>query len=240
MSEPAQSPFRFLVTCEHAAPDIPSDCESQLRAFVSESETHRVFDVGARSIAEEIAQRAGCQLLMGEVTRLAIDLNRSLGHPIMFSDPIFQSDERLKAGLIQKYYLPFRTRTIEAVEKIHAAGELVVHISVHSFTKIYKGRTREVDVGLLFDDSRPREAEIGQEWLKALSALLPDNAVRENQPYHGREDGHVTALRRMYGEDRYLGFEIELSQALELDRDAESWAKMLSTTLKKALRSIKA
>lgn len=235
MTNLSQSDYRFVVSCEHASDRFPASCEEILKKIIGRYETHRIFDPGAKPISEEIASRLDCPLFSGEVTRLAIDLNRSLGNPGQFSDEIFASDERIKADLIAKVFLPFRSQTLSAVERALQDNKTVVHLSVHSFTKVYQGKRREVDLGILFDNARPQEALLGKRWTKALAAVLPEYKVRANEPYEGADDGHVTALRRLFPGDRYLGIEIELSQELELESDSESWGRILCKSLLRAL-----
>lgn len=228
---------RFLVTCEHASPAIPQSCSELLKDYYDQAETHQVYDPGAASVADEIASRLSAPILKGSFTRLAIDLNRSLGNDAQFSPPVFLADERLKASLISDHYIPFRTQTIDTIDQILASEDTtLIHLSVHSFTKVFKGQRRSVDLGILFDPERSSESKLSKRWIKALASVLPEHKVEANQPYLGSDDGHVTALRRLYPQDKYVGIEIELSQDLDLDPDSESWARILCKSLLRALK----
>lgn len=229
---------QFIVTAEHASAAIPPECQALLDAYLPHCETHQIFDPGARAIAEELASRLSCPLFCGAYTRLAVDLNRSIGNGAQFSPPLFEAPEALKAELLQKYYLPFRQDVLTAVREACERRKSVIHISIHSYTKRFRGQSRSVDCGVLFDATRNAESAMGRAWAKALQAVLPDFDVRCNQPYDGAEDGHTTALRRLFPESSYFGLEIELSQDLDLESDAESIAKILVTTLKKTLLKV--
>ncbi len=89
----------------------------------------------------------------------------------------------------------------------------MVHLSCHSFTPRLAGKVRNADIGLLFDPSRGREVKLVAAIAAEIRRELPDLRVRRNYPYRGTADGHTTALRRALPASRYLGIEIELSQA---------------------------
>lgn len=225
----------FLVSCEHASDFIPPACRADLSEVVKHAEAHRVHDVGARFVADEMASRLGVDATHGAVCRLAVDLNRSLGNPLQFSEPIMNGSELRKIELIEQYYIPFRKAIHREISDAIDQGFCVVHLSIHSFTKIFNGETREVDLGILYDPDRAEEEALGRSWIRLIKGILPDYCIRSNEPYAGTDDGHTTALRRAFSARDYIGIEVELSQSLELERDSELWAKMLVASLKKAL-----
>lgn len=234
MRKTPSKPITFIVTVEHASSVVPERCAALLNDYVKRCETHQVYDPGTKAIGEELASRLSAPLFMGECTRLAIDLNRSIGNEQQFSPPILEADELLKDELIQTYYIPFRNATKSEIAKQVEAGQTVVHLSIHSFTKTFKGAVRDVDLGVLFDDKRDRESLYASNIIKLLQVLLPNLSIRANEPYHGREDGHTTALRRRFPDTSYIGIELEFSQDLHLDLDAEMYSKLLATTLLKS------
>ncbi|MDQ8201912.1 N-formylglutamate amidohydrolase [Pelagicoccus sp. SDUM812003] len=227
--------YSFIVTAEHATDVIPRSCIELLTGLIASSETHQIYDPGTKAIGVELASRLESSLLLGTCTRLAIDLNRSLGSASLFSPPVFAASEGLKIDLINDHYAPFRCETQQLIRKQISAGNTVVHLSLHSFTKVFLGQRREVDLGVLFDDQRSRESAVARAWLRNLKRVLPDLTIRENEPYHGREDGHTTALRRQYPDSQYIGIEIELSQELDLELDAELYAKVIANSLLRTL-----
>lgn len=229
--------YKFIVTAEHASPDIPANLELALRSFASSRQVHQVYDPGTKAIAEEMARKLDCPSIFGEFSRLAIDLNRSIGNPSQFSPIVQELGESEKAGLITDLFIPFREGTIRLIEKFLREGCVVIHLSIHSFSKIFDGARRETDIGILFDDQRSTEVAFSQKLIKLLRIVLPDLKVHANSPYHGREDGHTTALRKRYPEGSYIGLEIEFSQDLALDLDAESYATIVSKALKAVARS---
>lgn len=218
----------FVVTAEHASATLPAAYETLLGETIAGSDSHRIFDCGAKSIAEELARLLDCPLLLGEYTRLLVDLNRSIGNSSQFSPIVFDLCESEKMRLLSDFYLPFRKETMRFIDAALPAVETIIHLSIHSFTKTFEGSERTVDLGVLFDDDSPTELAFGKALLKLLKVVFPELNVQANAPYHGKEDGHTAALRKRYPADRYIGIELEFSQDLELDRDAESFAKIIS------------
>lgn len=227
---------RAIVTCEHASPLIPESCRSDLVPYAAEQESHRLFDWGAAEVARPLARSLGAPLFLGDVCRLAIDLNRSLDNPELHAPPIRDGDPSRRARLAETRYKPFREAARAAADDAVAQCGRVLHLSVHTFTPILDGAARSVDIGILFDPDRAEENQLGLAWIEALRAARPDLRVHPNQPYEGKADGHTTALRAVYPSDKYIGIEIELSQALPLRRDARAWATLLAETLRSCLQ----
>jgi predicted N-formylglutamate amidohydrolase len=124
-------------------------------------------------------------------------------------------------AILRRWYDPYRRRVRGEVEGRIQAGASVLHLSVHTFTPVLEGRVRDVDVGLLYDPAWGRERAFCLRVRRELRRRLrsaSDVRVRMNQPYQGRSDGLTTALRRDLPEDRYLGIELEINQALVLGR----------------------
>jgi predicted N-formylglutamate amidohydrolase len=90
----------------------------------------------------------------------------------------------------------------------------VTHVSVHTFTPVMKGKTRPLDIGLLFDPARANERDLCARWRRAIGAAHPALRTRFNLPYRGAADGFTTHLRSIHPEHRYTGVELEVNQAL--------------------------
>jgi len=88
----------------------------------------------------------------------------------------------------------------------------VLHLSIHTFTPVLRGKTRHCDIGLLFDPSRPREKSFCAFWKQELHAIAPALIVRSNYPYPGRADSFTAYLRKSLPPSKYLGIELEINQ----------------------------
>jgi len=201
-----------VLTCEHASNAVPADYQSLFRHAADVLNGHRGWDIGAARLARHLADRLHAPLFQGQYSRLLIDLNRSLGHPALFSIYTRHLDRSQRNRLVQGCWRPWRTQVETLIEETLAAGRTVVHVSVHSFTPELEGETRLADIGLLYDPRRQSERQFAQRWQHALRVRDPSLNVRRNYPYRGRADGFTTALRRRFPE-RYLGLELENNQA---------------------------
>lgn len=203
-----------VLTCEHAGRRVPREVAPLFRGAAEVLRTHRGWDIGALAVAERMRDRLGAPLVVTEISRLVVEANRSLDHPALFSGFTRRLDERMKAHLIGAYWEPFRREAGAAVDAAIRRCGSVVHLSVHSFTPEWKGRVREVDIGLLHDPGRAGEAALCRRWRAALNREAPDLRVRLNRPYAGWTDGHCTALRSRLSGRRYLGVEVEVNNGL--------------------------
>ena len=61
-------------------------------------------------LAEALAEAFGAPLVSSTVSRLLIDLNRSIGHPQLFSAATRAAPAKLRATIVGQYYRPYRIR----------------------------------------------------------------------------------------------------------------------------------
>jgi predicted N-formylglutamate amidohydrolase len=227
----------LVVTCEHGGNRVPRRYRN---LFASEAEllaSHRGWDPGALELARAAARRFRAPLCASNVTRLLVDLNRSLGHPKHFSELTrkLRADARLR--IVAEHYAPYRARAESLVARNLARGGSVIHISVHTFTPVLRGEMRRADVAFLYDPRRPAEKAFCAAWREVLRELAPRLRVRFNYPYRGASDGLTTHLRRRFTTTRYLGIELEVNQAaVGADgRIAKAWRQALIESLGRAL-----
>jgi predicted N-formylglutamate amidohydrolase len=168
-------------------------------------------------------------LVISTVSRLVIDLNRSLGHPRLFSEATRSAPAEVRARVVETYYRPYRTEVEGLVRDAVARSRRVVHISSHSFTPVLNGSVRRADVGLLYDPARRGESALCGRWKDSLRAAAPALRVRRNYPYAGKGDGLTAHLRRTFAPGIYVGVELEVNQRIVL-AGGRPW-----TALKRAL-----
>ena len=171
-----------LITCEHGGNRIPAPFRSWFRDWQSVLATHRGYDLGALPMARALATALGANIEISTVSRLLVDLNRSPGHPSLFSSAIRAAPAAVRRDILAGYYQPYRERVGQVVDGLAGCGRRVVHISSHSFTPELDGRMRNADIGLLYDPARPGEVQLAARWKAALAALAPDYLVRRNYP----------------------------------------------------------
>ena len=153
-------------------------------------------------------------LVTSTVSRLLIDLNRSIGHPRLFSAATRGLSAKLRSQIAEQHYRPYRDQVEHLVARSVARSRRVIHISSHSFTPQLDGQVRTADVGLLYHPARAGEVELCSRWKASLQAMAPDLRVRRNYPYAGKGDGLTSHLRLQFPPGTYVGIELEINQSI--------------------------
>lgn len=174
----------IVITCEHASSALPAGW-----AAVDEDgwifDTHWAWDPGAEAVARELADALGAAVVVTRFTRLLCDANRELGDPTMFraraeGQPVHLNQGLLDAERIRRQDALWRPYHAAVTRQLASRPGRVV-LSVHTFTPLYEGTTRDVEVGVLYD----RAADLAIDW----SVALTDRglAVWLNEPYSGKD-----------------------------------------------------
>lgn len=211
-------PFDVIVSCEHATNAVPEEIDLGVPEDVLDS--HVAWDPGARPVAELLATDLRAPLFLGGHTRLVADLNRSPWNPeivptVAFDQPVpanLALDEAGRRARVERYHLPYWTAVQGQIQRTLDADPraCVLHLSIHSFTGEFRGEIRPMSLGIMMDPILRLERHVSDVLLEELTARGVH--AEENQPYDGRADALVTSMRPIFGEDRYAGIEIELSQ----------------------------
>lgn len=231
----------IVLACEHASRHIPVELNN-LGLDEAARISHAAWDPGALHVAERLSDLLKAPLIFGGVSRLVYDCNR----PPEASDCIPARSEIFEipgnAALTDQekdrrfaiVHEPFHTTLANAItQQQRALAEPVVLVTVHSFTPVYHGERRSVEIGYLYDTrSDLSEAACTTEQSKGrYSAAL-------NEPY-GPGDG-VTYTLRKHAE--VLGLSstmIEIRNDLILTQEAaHSMASHLAGVLRTALASL--
>lgn len=203
----------LVLSCEHAGNHVPGRWQALFFGHEGLLATHRGYDLGIRPFAERLAEAFAVPLHACDVTRLLIDPNRAPGSRTLFSEFSRTLPPAECRMLRERYYLPYRQAVTGEVEAALAAGQEVLHLSLHSFTPVFRGVTRSADIGLLFDPAAAAEAEFCSRWQNLLKQRRSAWRIRRNYPYRGISDSLATWLRRhLDHRGRYLGIELELNQ----------------------------
>lgn len=206
------NPGHVVISCEHGGNQIPDAYQHLFSGHQQTVESHRGWDPGALDIAQLLSDQLHAPLFYNTATRLLIELNRSLHHPALFSEFTHPLPEAVKKQLINDYYVPYRNQVEKHIAEHIRHDRSIIHLSVHTFTPIFKGIRRSVDIGLLFDADRAEELAFCTAWQKKLKTALPEKSIHFNEPYLGTDDGFTTYLRTKFPSIRYTGIEIEVNQ----------------------------
>lgn len=182
-----------VVVCEHASNAIPVRFgDLGLRPELLAS--HIAWDPGALPVARGLSTAMDAPLVTGEMSRLLFDCNRppeapdamperSEIHDIPGNGNLSATE---RAHRINTIHDPFRDG-VQGVLNRFASPPVI--ITVHSFTPVYRGQPRDVEIGLIHDsDDRLASA------MMANAAKHTDQIVRLNDPY-GPQDGVTHTLR---------------------------------------------
>ena len=202
----------LVITCEHGGNRIPEPYRDLFHGHQALLNSHLGFDPGALIMARALATALAAPLVASTVSRLLVDLNRSVGHPRLHSEATRKASAEVRQRILKHYYQPYRAHVERLVRQAIADHGMVIHFSSHSFTPELDGKVREADIGLLYDPARPGEADLCERWKAALNICAPGLAVRRNYPYAGKDDGLTAWFRRCFPADAYLGIELEVNQ----------------------------
>ncbi|XHF33204.1 N-formylglutamate amidohydrolase [Pseudomonas chlororaphis] len=151
----------LILVCEHASRYIP-EALNNLGLDDTAAREHIAWDIGALALAEQLSEQLGVTLLSANYSRLLIDLNRPRHAPdsIPAQSEIYQVpgnrelDEATREYRRQCLFKPFHTRLQQLIDARLAEGRPVRVVGIHSFTPVYYGQPRELEVGVLFGQAR--------------------------------------------------------------------------------------
>lgn len=223
---PKRSPVSIVLTCEHAGNQVPAPLRLLFLNADDVLSSHRGWDPGALPLARRFASHCGVPLASTQVSRLVVEPNRSLWHKRLFSEYMAAVDETTRHDLINRYWTPHRRTVEKRIADTIQGGQMVIHLSVHTFTQYFGEEVRTTDIGLLYDPRRLPERSFCTLWREELQQLDPAWIVRRNNPYKGSSDGFTTSLRKLFPADEYLGIELEVCQKFFLN-GGPKWKQIL-------------
>ncbi|WP_386736621.1 N-formylglutamate amidohydrolase [Lutimaribacter marinistellae] len=183
---------RAVLICEHASRFIPAKLDG-LGLSQTAARSHAAWDIGAFELAVELCGALDAPLVYSRASRLVYDCNRPPEAPdaIPVKSEVFavpgnvrltEADRDLREAAV---YLPFRELLSDTLNA-RLAAPLV--ITIHSFTPVYLGQAREVELGILHDtDDRAARALLSAAEGSGLHCAL-------NEPYSAA-DGVTHTLR---------------------------------------------
>lgn len=208
-----------VLVCEHASHMIPTALHG-LGLTADASQSHAAWDPGALGIALRMSTKLDAALVASTVSRLVYDCNRppSAIDAMPAKSEIFEIPGNI--GLTQadrnartsSYYMPFRDALAAQIAKTNAP----IIVTIHSFTPVYHGQTRAVEIGVLHDsDTRLADAMLG------TAAAHTSALVMRNQPY-GPDNGVTHTLREHALPHGYLNVMLEVRNDLIQTADQQN------------------
>jgi len=156
---------KILFTAEHSSNRLPEPYEwndIDKRLF----NMHWALDIGVDLLTLELTRAFQSFALLACFTRLLIDANRPLdsdtlirkmcdNNPVSLNVSVSEED---KDNRLTNYYHPYRQALIQMLEKHRCK----MHIPIHSFTPLYEGNARKMEIGVLYKKEHPESIEIAK------------------------------------------------------------------------------
>ena len=144
---------RAVVTCDHASNRMPRALGT-LGLAPEQLQLHVAWDIGAAILAERLAQILDAPLIRSGYSRLVIDLNRPLSSPASIppqSEVVrVPGNEGLApeeaARRVDALFHPYHTALGHLLDERIQRSKVPVYIAMHSFTPVYFGEARHVEV----------------------------------------------------------------------------------------------
>lgn len=223
----------IVLVCEHAGHYVPAEL-GDLGLSAKARFSHIAWDPGAMGVALAMSEALDAVLVSSNISRLVYDCNRppdapdampaqSEAYKIPGNANLSDADKQAR---VAAYYEPFRDTLAAEI----AYKDAPVIVTVHSFTPIYNGLQRDVEVGVLHDqDSRLADALLG---------VADGYNVQRNTPY-GPEDGVTHTLTCHAGPGGHLNVMLEVrNDLIATEADQIAMGQTLAGWLTKALALI--
>jgi predicted N-formylglutamate amidohydrolase len=229
----------FVIVCEHAGNLVPAALGG-LGVTAQDLDRHIGLDIGAASVAEQLAERLGSVLVLQRYSRLVIDCNRPWGAPDLIPELADGTEITGNRGLSEGQ----RRERFDAIHApLHAAIARQIDrtrpralVALHSFTgALADGVARTMELGLLFN----RDPRLAEALRSAILALEPATSVAMNAPYRVEDASDVTIP--VHGEARGIPHVlIEIRNDLISDAPGQrAWAELLAMALPAALSRVR-
>ena len=187
----------FVLLCDHASNWLPASFGT-LGLAGSDMTRHIAWDPGALPVASLMAEALDAPLVESGVSRLVIDCNRPLDAHDLIPAVSETTEIPANAGLsptereerVALSWTPFHNAIETVVEERLSRRQPTVLVSIHSFTPVYRGKSRPWEIGIIHDDDR-RVADP----LVAALREVPGLTVGVNEPYSPADRVYFTLER---------------------------------------------
>lgn len=222
----------LVLVCEHASAHVPEGIDLGLGA--ADLASHIAWDIGALGLATAMSDRLAAPLVHGRISRLIYDCNRPPeAHdaiptkaetiPIPGNRNLSPDERTFRTGAI---YQPFES----ALARLLATRPNATLVTVHTFTPVWFGAPRTVDIGLLHGED-PRLARA----MMTVATRTDGRNVRLNEPYSSI-DGVTHTIDLHGAATGRLNVMIEVRNDLvAAPADQETFADLLTGWIETAL-----
>lgn len=226
-----------LLVCEHASRYIPESYNG-LGLDDASLQSHIAWDPGAAAVAHHLSYLLDAPLLVQRYSRLLYDCNRppeaSSAIPTLSENTTIPGNRDLPAAererRIDEIYEPFHKKISELLTGIRTVHPVPVLMTIHSFTKWYKGDERTLDLGIISDADNSLSETI-RHYMDEKTSWL----TKANEPYDAN-DGVTHTLQRHAHAIELQSTMIEIRNDLISDAQGQHrWAAHLANAMIHAL-----
>lgn len=212
---------------DHASRHIPDEYDN-LGLSGADLTRHIAWDIGTETVLRYLCKHFGCAGQLAGVSRLVIDLNRSLDMkgliPEESDGTVIQGNKGLsdkqRQDRIDRFYHPYHAGLNSAID---ALGDPLV-VSVHSFTpKPDLGGVRLVDIGLLVK----HDMDSAEQFREMLAHSFTTGM---NEPYSAYDLNHTIDANVASRGLRHLAIEIRQDH-IDNEEKARAIAQILAEHL---------
>jgi len=205
----------LMLSCEHASNHLPAQWQHLLASLDITTElleSFAAYDPFAKELTLYLAQNIQCDFLLGQISRLIIDLNKSTKKekclPKHISQNITTAEKQL---LLNQEYHHYHQQFEQLMAPYLLNNQQILHLSVHTFKPMHNAA-----IGILYDTKRHAEKEVARIFYEILTKRT-NFKVRLNYPRTGAHDNYNSVIRKQLSEDKYLGIELECNVSLMKD-----------------------
>jgi predicted N-formylglutamate amidohydrolase len=229
----------LFLTADHAGRVIPKALGT-LGVSDAEMQRHIAWDIGIAAVTEYLSDLLDATAVLQTYSRLVVDCNRDPSWPTAMPEisehtPIpgnLNLSAEARGARVAAIFTPYHDCIADLLDA--RANRRTVLVAMHSFTPSFKGESRAMQVGMLYNN----DARLARILLELLQ-LEGDLVVGDNAPYAVTEDSDYGIPT--HGEKRGLPHvEVEIRQDLIATADGQqAWAKRFARLLTAADAALK-
>jgi len=175
----------LFLTADHAGRAIPRSL-GRLGLPDSELVRHIAWDIGIAGVTERLSEALDATAVLQTYSRLVIDCNRdpAVASSIPEISEVTEIPGNLALTAEQRavrrsaIFEPYHACIRDLLDAREAAARRTIFVAMHSFTPVFKGESRAMQVGVLYN----RDAKLARIMMELLRAEV-DLVVGDNAPY---------------------------------------------------------
>lgn len=217
----------MVLTAEHASNYVPKHYKPLFGRKTNLFNTQQAFDQGADYLCKQLEMYLGCPMFLGNISRLIIDLNRTIDSRSLFSTFSKKLKPIEKQLIINHYYRPYVNSILLNMQHYQSISYRIVHISIHTCSSHVMSRKGPCDLGIIYDSKRKSEKIFAEMLSRSLQSFDPSIKIKSNYPFKGHSKGLTNYFRLIFQEQRYIGVELQINHELMQSATDKKWIRAL-------------